>query len=533
MALALVRVQGRKPHQGNCVDEYCVSVHTHGADFNSAQKSCLDKEGHLMTVRTAAVHGVLSDLLSGHTGNFWIGLRYMKEICSQSTLELKGYTWINGPEATTFTNWRNSDKVVCSQSCVSLSAEDPTWTERPCGDVTEGYLCEYKNTGTCKRLESEPAVLYETPFGFAREDLQEVPNTSNATDQHLGTKYICFEGQWFKAPWNCEVYKGGCEHECHKMNDTSFCTCLPGYNLEGNKVHCSKAYDGGLCLHADCSQECVVKGKSYACQCQQGYNLGQDGKTCKQIDTCDDKTRCPDENSYCVNTPGGFECRCKSGFIKDQDTCVDYNECFSNPCEHTCNNTIGSYHCECMEGYKTSSADRHECTLFCPEWECLAVNCDLNYPHQCSCPDGFVLEERPPDYVCVDINDCDASLCDHICTNTPGDYNCSCYEGFHLIDKTKCVRKKGFSTTTSISISTPISTPPSIETASLSAGAILGIIVCVVTFVLLMACVIHHYMKRCGKITTDKDYSKDVHALQQVTTEKYVKKQSITNINYN
>ncbi|GAA6086650.1 thrombomodulin [Tachysurus ichikawai] len=527
MALVLLRVHGRKPNHGNCVDDYCITVHKDLVDFNSAQMSCKVKGGHLMTIRTMRANHVVSDVLTGHTGDFWIGLRYMNDFCSKSTHDLKGYTWITGDEATNFTNWKKHEGV-CSKRCVSLSKDDPKWTERLCHQVCDGYLCVYKNAEKCRQLASDSPVLYETPFGFAREDLLEVPNGSNATQQHLGTKFICFEGHWVKAPWNCEVYKGGCEHDCKKWNDSFICTCLPGYNLQSNAVRCMA--HGDPCVRANCSQECVVKGDRSVCQCRSGYELLEDGKTCKNIDNCKNKNLCPDKNSYCVNTAGGFECRCKNGFSMEKDTCEDDDECFSGPCEHTCNNIIGSYLCECLEGYRVSSEDRHKCTLYCPLWECPAVECDFNNPYQCECPGGFILEERGDDLFCIDIDECDASTCDHNCTNAPGGFTCSCKEGFYLSGSISCVKTKGFSTTKSVSTVTPTSRSPAIETASfIPAGGIIGIIVCAVMVILLTVCVIHHQKKRCGKITTGKSHSKDVHALQQVTTEKYVKKSSITN----
>lgn len=532
MALALLTAQGKKPDRGNCVEEYCVTLHTHVLDFNSSQTSCEGRNGHLVTIRSAVANHVISDLLTGQTGNFWIGLKYMKENCSKSSHDLKGYTWVTEDEATNFTNWKDAGAEVCSQSCVSLSKEDLKWTERPCDRAAEGYLCEHRNTMTCKRITSETPILYETPFGFAREDLQEVPNASNATDQHLGNKYICYEGVWHKAPWSCKLYKGGCEHDCHRINNKYSCTCPPGYQIESNAVRCSKSLNVDPCLQANCSQKCLENGESYVCQCHDGYELGRDGKTCKEIDPCNDERLCPDENSYCFNTAGGFECHCKTGFSKVHGICEDDDECFSGPCEHTCNNTIGSYQCECFDGYKMSLTDMHQCKSYCAQSECRAVDCDFNKPFQCNCPDGFILEERPVDiYVCVDIDECASAYCDHTCTNAPGDFFCSCHEGFHLTGKTKCVRTKGLSTTTSISL-TPTSTPPSIH-VSYSAGAVMGIVVLVVLLILLIACIIHHNMKHCGKITTDKNHSRDVHALQQVTAEKYVKKQSITNVNYN
>lgn len=536
MALVLVSVQGRKPNHGNCVDEYCVTVHADAGDFNSAQKSCEAKEGHLMTVRTAGASAVISEVLTGYTGDFWIGLSYTNDFCSESTHELKGYAWITGDDATNFSHWKSS-AGVCSPRCVSLSGDDPEWTERRCTHAAQGYLCEYKNTqNKCQRLASDSPVLYETPFGFAREDLREVPSASNATHQRLGTKYICFEGGWVQAPWNCEVYRGGCEHECKQRNAAFVCTCLPGYKLESNGVRCSRTLGGDPCLEANCSrsQECVVKDGRYVCQCRSGYELGEDGKTCRDINTCSNTRPCPDENSYCFDMAGGFQCRCKSGFSLEKNGCEDDDECFSGPCEHVCVNTAGSYYCECSEGYRVSSEDRHQCMLYCPHWECPTVSCDFNNPFQCECPDGFILEERPGGSVCVDIDECEASLCDQNCTNTPGNYVCSCTEGFRLIKDTKCVRIKLFSTTTAASAVTPTPGSPT-ATSTIPAGGILAIIVCAIAVILLAVCVVHHNRKRCGKLTTNKSHGRgrggggDAHTLEQVTTEKYVKKSSITN----
>ncbi|TSL47644.1 Thrombomodulin [Bagarius yarrelli] len=524
MALALLRVQGRKSIRGDCVDEFCVTVHTHALDFHSAQQSCADKGAHLMTVRSLKTSRVVSDVLTGSPGDFWIGLRYNKNICSESTQKLKGFTWITGDRATNFTNWKNTD-VICSPRCVSVSKDDPEWIERSCDRPADGYLCEHMNVqDKCNRLASDFPVLYETPFGFSSEDLQEIPAASNATQQHLGTKFVCFEGHWIKAPWNCEVYKGGCEHECEKRDDAFICTCSPGYELEDNAVHCSRALSDP-CVRAKCSQECVMKAGRPVCQCRSGYELEKDGKTCKNINNCNDKRLCPDENSYCVDTSGGFECVCRKGFRMEQGRCEDDDECFSGPCEHSCNNTIGSYQCECSDGYRVSSENSHECMLYCPESECPVVACDHNNPFQCECPNGFILEERLDGRFCVDIDECEASPCDHTCKNTPGKYECACMEGYELSHTTRCVKRKGLSTTTSASTGTPPSCSPPIGTASsLSAEGILGIIVCAVVVVLLTVCVVRHHKKRCGKINTYKD----THALQQVTTEKYVKKLSIT-----
>ncbi|XP_017581024.1 thrombomodulin [Pygocentrus nattereri] len=534
MAVVLLRVQGKKPNNGYCVQNSCFTVHTDVLDFKAAQLSCKNKQGSLMSVRTRDINDAISDLLTGFSGQFWIGLTHKGDRCTDSSLTLKGYTWITGDNTTHFKNWKSND-IACSPRCVSLSKHEK-WTERLCNDTTdiEGYLCEYQNTKKCERLTPTSVVLYETPFGFSRKDLNEVPQGSNATRLDLKTKYICLEGEWRKAPWNCEVYKGGCEHNCDKRNDTYICTCPPGYKLETNAVSCEKAQDDP-CEKAGCSHSCSPRGNNYECLCPSGYALDKDKKTCKDIDECDDKRLCPGKNFQCVNTDGSFECHCMNGFKKEQDTCVDIDECESGPCDHDCVNVVGSYHCECLNGYKVSPEDRHKCALYCPQWECPAVDCDPNNPHQCDCPRGFILDEREGLLFCTDINECDMLYCDQHCNNTIGGYNCSCYEGFNLIGNTKCektdISEEPHTTTFDIFTSTPTEVPPSI-----SAGGLLGISVCTVVVILLMACLTYYLMKCCGKmgsVTLDKGFTEDVHGLQQVTTEKYTKKLSNRNIYIN
>ncbi|KAI4888917.1 hypothetical protein NFI96_005924 [Prochilodus magdalenae] len=448
-------------------------------DFTDAQVSCERKQGALMSVRTTEVNDVILDLLKELSGHFWIGLIHASDTCTDPSYDLRGYSWITGDNATRFRNWK-SDGISCSRRCVSVSRNDGKWAERRCNDTEgiAGYLCEYQNTEKCGPLTSKASVLYQTPFGFSRVDLSEVPNSSNATRLDLSSKHICLEGQWLHAPWSCEVYRGGCEHSCDKSNDTYVCNCPPGYELQSNAVSCKKALNDP-CQGAGCSHSCLPKGKSYECLCQHGFLLDADGKTCKDINECEDKRVCPGRNFQCVNTLGSFECHCMSGFRRERDICEDDDECASGPCDHSCVNTQGGYNCECSEGYQVSLEDKHKCALHCPQWECPAVDCDPNSPHQCDCPRGFILEERPTGLFCVDIDECVMSYCDQDCKNTIGGYICSCNEGFNLIGNAKC-EKTGISQephTTPFDLFTPTPT----ETPSgVSTGGRLAISMCII-----------------------------------------------------
>lgn len=40
---------------------------------------------------------------------------------------------------------------------------------------------------------------------------------------------------------------------------------------------------------------------------------------------------------------------------------------------------------------------------------------------------------------CLDIDECSSNVCQHICENTNGDYECSCHTGYKLsIDNSTC-----------------------------------------------------------------------------------------------
>ncbi|XP_067274354.1 thrombomodulin [Pseudorasbora parva] len=437
MALALVvlKVHGENISAGNCADGKCFAVQTERASFDAAQGACQKKEGHLMTVRTTKSAEILAKLLKGTSGNFWLGLRYQ---CSNLTDGLKGYKWVTGDNTSHYTNWE-SERAVCSPLCASISQKVQKWAERPCDDILEGYMCEYNNLGYCQPLSNDSAVEYETPFGFkANELLQEIPQGTNATVQPLRTRHICYDGAWLQAPWSCEVFGGGCEYKC--VNHA--CICQPGFKLDSNRVTCSKQDEPEMMIE-------VASEKS-----------------------SDD---------------------CKPGFRKENNVCVDLDECQSGPCEHECINTEGSYRCECYEGYIQSKKDMNKCEMHCADLEC-PPECDPNINYHCTCPDGFLLEENK----CVDIDECFDDRCDHNCTNTAGGYTCFCIEGFVLLDNGICVGEdyEGSGSTTPFDILKPTSRPPTNKPMSISSGSLLAIMVCIVVCILLLVFLAHCTMRR-------------------------------------
>ena len=70
------------------------------------------------------------------------------------------------------------------------------------------------------------------------------------------------------------------------------------------------------------------------------------------IDECSTGEVC-DKNAECVDTAGSYECTCSSGYTGDGHTCLDIDECLSDPCDEnaTCTNNNGSFSCHCHTGF--------------------------------------------------------------------------------------------------------------------------------------------------------------------------------------
>ncbi|XP_036398505.1 thrombomodulin-like [Megalops cyprinoides] len=173
---------------------------------------------------------------------------------------------------------------------------------------------------------------------------------------------------------------------------------------------------------------------------------------------CEDECRQKNGVSEYICSPnegtrGGVWCKCRDGFQLVGGKCSDINECSSGPCEHKCDNTVGGYNCSCHDGYRQSREDPHRCEMHCPSEKCEAI-CDRNENTQCSCPNGYLIDQRNGTSLCIDINECgpDSSECDHKCVNSFGSFICSCDEGFNLIDGHKCVRQYDSVLTTPVSL---------------------------------------------------------------------------------
>merc|ERR1712126_536237 len=115
--------------------------------------------------------------------------------------------------------------------------------------------------------------------------------------------------------------------------------------------------------------QCINTYGSFNCVCEDGFEgmppklQCLDINECNSIDTkcdineCSDTTLCNLENMECINKVPGYECKCKAGFILNengvclesnvQKLCVTDEDCSANAiCFDCC-----SSHCRCRPGF--------------------------------------------------------------------------------------------------------------------------------------------------------------------------------------
>ncbi|XP_056129911.1 fibulin-2-like isoform X2 [Lampris incognitus] len=267
---------------------------------------------------------------------------------------------------------------------------------------------------------------------------------------------------------------------CEDINECMQAThnCGPGFvcvNTEGSftcnpKPQCSVGFSldtNGNCIDVDeCSSvahpcspgfNCVNTMGSYTCQrkiimCSRGYHASPDGSRCIDVDECQSNAHRCGEGQLCHNMPGSYRCDCQTGYQYDtfRRTCVDVNECLTNPCSQECANVYGSYQCYCRQGYylredghtcedidECSQNIGHLCTYKC-------VNVPGSY--KCACPEhGYSMS--PNGRSCRDVDECataahNCSIAE-TCYNIQGGYRClsfSCPQSYRKVSDTRCER---------------------------------------------------------------------------------------------
>ncbi|GAA6096571.1 fibrillin-1 [Tachysurus ichikawai] len=106
-------------------------------------------------------------------------------------------------------------------------------------------------------------------------------------------------------------------------------------------------------------------------------------------------------------------------------------DCLLGPCEHQCKKVPGGHMCSCNPNFRPKREYPERCEYYCNSDTCPLLS------NMHDCPEGFIKDETN----CTDLDECisNHNNCEQKCMNTFGGYKCSCFEGFKLVNKSKCV----------------------------------------------------------------------------------------------
>lgn len=119
---------------------------------------------------------------------------------------------------------------------------------------------------------------------------------------------------------------------------------------------------------------------------------------------------------------------------QDVDECAEQIDNCS--IDAICQNTLKSYKCICKSGYKGDGKHCEDLDECASEYNGGCVHDCINIPgnYRCTCYDGFRLAHDG--HNCLDVDECSEGNggCQQICVNMMGSYECRCREGFFLSD---------------------------------------------------------------------------------------------------
>ncbi|POI32120.1 hypothetical protein CIB84_004128, partial [Bambusicola thoracicus] len=275
------------------------------------------------------------------------------------------------------------DRRMCKdQNECEEGSHDCDSKQMECKNLIGTYMC-ICGPGYQRRPDGEGCIDNREGYCFT-EVLQSMCQIGSSNRNSVTKSECCCDGGRGWGP-NCEV--------CPFPGTVAFKKLCPhgrGYMSNGADIdECKVIHD--VCRNG----ECINERGSYRCHCNLGYTTDITGTLCIDLDEC--ATKQHNCQFLCVNTIGGFTCKCPPGFTQHHTACIDENECLSaHICGGaSCHNTLGSY--------------------------------------KCMCPTGFQYEQFSGG--CQDINECGSAQapCSYGCSNTEGGYVCGCPPGYFRI----------------------------------------------------------------------------------------------------
>ncbi|XP_039403754.1 signal peptide, CUB and EGF-like domain-containing protein 1 isoform X11 [Mauremys reevesii] len=143
------------------------------------------------------------------------------------------------------------------------------------------------------------------------------------------------------------------------------------------------------------------------------------GNGVPDADECAEGTDDCHIDAICQNTPKSYKCICKPGYKGEGKQCEGMQK---------------KLQLSVMHSHPKAKKDIDECENDFYNGGCVheCINIPGNY--RCTCYDGFMLAHDG--HNCLDVDECldNNGGCQQICVNTMGSYECQCKEGFFLSD---------------------------------------------------------------------------------------------------
>uniref|UniRef100_A0A671S4H7 Thrombomodulin n=1 Tax=Sinocyclocheilus anshuiensis TaxID=1608454 RepID=A0A671S4H7_9TELE len=182
-------------------------------------------------------------------------------------------------------------------------------------------------------------------------------NTSTLGEGERTTEFINLETEETSCvPLCVSVSSDGMRtpRPCTDKLDGFLCEDSQGDLCKGNAV----VLDNAQCMFAPCEHKCTPLEPGYRCSCMERFR-----PNARDPRRCDFYCATRVCEALCLRgTPSQTACWCPPGFVRNDQTCEDIDECESNHgCAHLCLNTIGTYRCACYEPFILVNGT--ECTL--------------------------------------------------------------------------------------------------------------------------------------------------------------------------